>query len=366
MKKSIKRYLLVSLLAFCLVACSSKPNDCEITVDGDCIIHSPDEAILRQQPLNPFPNLTAKPIYWQDNGIDRYPTLINLPYIYIKKSDGLWIRYKNFPDMDFFIGFTTPEGYLYQEIDNPTSVPANIRKYARAMNLFDMKTGGILYQQPVYTIQIAYWSEFDTDYDDTFYPTEFYNLGEKLQLLQTKVADFPDNKEEVWHEAKMDNQKNIPFTGNKVYPPLNFSQIFNWRFKDNIEQTIRFNEDSKSHFWVIGGSAYNVVVEQLAEAKYQYCDKKRNAEINIHVIKNAPFAIPENYDSYNHFQLKAGYRLQDVASYEFQDRLFVIKQPDYKTEKTKEEWQYELKLLDKNNNVINEICGGENRLPKEP
>lgn len=360
----VKSLLILSSM-LSLTACFSRP-DCETDAENNCIIHDPDEAILRQQLLNPLPNLTAKPIYWQDNGIDRYPTLINFSYIYLKKSDGLWIRYKNFPDMDFFIGFTTPEGYLYQEIDNPTSVPANIRKYARAMNLFDMKTGALLYQQPVYTIQIAYWTEFDTDYHDTFYPIGFYNLHEKLQLLQTKVAEFPDNKNEVWHEAKMDNQKNIPFTGNKVYPPLNFSQIFNWRLKNNVKQTVAFNADSKSNFWTIGGSDYNVVIEQLAETKYQYCDKKRNAQISIHVIKNAPFAIPENYDSYNDFQLKTGYRLQDIVAYKFQNRLFVSKQPDYKTQKPKEEWQYELKLLDKNNNVINEICGGENWLPKEP
>lgn len=366
MKNNFTKNLLISFLTYSLLACSSKPDNCEITADGDCIIHSPDEAILRQQPLNSFPNLTAKPIYWQGDALNRYPKAIDFPYVYIKKSDGLWVRYKNFPNMDIFLGFTTPKGYVYQEIYKPQSIPTTIRRYSRAINLTDMATSKVLYQQSLYTIDVAYWTEFDTDYYARLYPLGFENIHKKLQLLQTNVANFPENKHQVRRSADKDNEKNTVLTGNKVYPPLNFSTIFNWQLKNGIKQTVEFNADSKSKFWSIGSKDYNLVIEQFAENKYNWCDKDRNTEIELHFIKSEPFAIPDDFEINNHYQLKQGYRLQDITAYQLQSRLFINKQPDYKTKKPREEWQYEVQLLDKNNNMINEICGGENWLPKEP
>lgn len=360
MKKGIKRYLSVSLLAFCLVACSNQP-DCEMDMDNNCFVRDPMESVLAQQKLNSFPILSPKPIYWQGDKTHRYPENIDLPYIYIKKSDGVWLRYRNFPEMDFFINSTIPDGYLYQEVSEPITTPENIRKYTQVITLSDTKTTQTLYQQAIYNIRIENWNDWKSRYENHRYPRNIEKIMEQITSLQVALTNFPQEKLDIKHSAKDSDQKNLLLTGNIMYSPTN-NHEFTWRFDKNLQQKIYLENQENNKLWAVGGKEYNLIINELPQITHPMCTSRSFAQLNFQLIKNEPFGTFEDFNINESYELKEGYSLENIASYAIKNRRFVSTSDN----KIKEMDKYEVTLFDSNNHVISQECQGNEYIHKSP
>lgn len=276
--------------------------------------------------VSPIPELDKNIlIYWSNDSFGSYPKEINFPFIYLKKSGGLWLRRKNGLG-DIYLGKETPKGFIYQETKKSVQPPPKMRDYEEWLIELVDENKKPIYQQDVHFIT---WLNVHSEWANSLIiPNNFYKVKEYLveHLQKNDLFGVNDLK------PRIKNEDNLIF-GNKICPPLpNSSNIFEWHFKTG-KYKIQFPDDNE--YWTICGENHILLLI------------KKGNRLYVQLFDNES---PFNYSSL--FEDSMGYikskQLSDFKSFEFKEVKYYEK-----SDKDKKIYsRFFLYLFDENHQVI--------------
>ncbi len=366
MKRHFATIFLISTTALAVSSCGIMDfSSCHQTVEGDCIYYdSSFESKMNDIKVNSPPVSTPTPIYWETSNPNLFPQAVNFDYVYIKKPDGLWLRYAKNPNVDFYLGEKIPDGFIYRETHQDAGRPKHTKAHSQYNISLSNMQNQLVYQQELHFVT-WYYKGFDLTSLE-IYPSR--HPIKSIYELQSKVTEFPIDKNDNAHFWYQQDQHNLSISGNRTCPPIQDGK-FAWQ-TSNQAYKVEFNPKKKGTFWSICGNDYHMVIEQLDESHSVGCDDDGGKELQIQLIQPShleprDFHLPAFFVldhvrlEDNHFKLKAGYNLEDIVAYRFNNRLFTRNDP--RLDNMVKEWRYEVLLYDKNGNVVNEFCDGQSR-----